>query len=59
MHLPGAEMPVDFLTKWIQGEKYEKSVAYLTNKKRHDLFKLMSARGDTPKDILSALNALE
>ena len=30
-HVPGEEMPGDFLTKWVSGEKAKQSVAYLTN----------------------------
>ena len=31
VHLPDVEMPVDFLTKWVNKKKVETSVAYLTN----------------------------
>ena len=33
-HVPDAEMPADFLTKWIPGPKVEASLRYVTNSKR-------------------------
>ena len=30
-YVPDAEMPADFLTKWIPREKLERSIAYATN----------------------------
>ena len=30
-HIPGDEMPADFLTKWVTKGKAEASIAYLTN----------------------------
>ena len=30
-HVPDADMPADFLTKWIDVKKFERSLAYVTN----------------------------
>ena len=30
-HIPDAENPADFLTKWLAGPKFIRSVKYLTN----------------------------
>ena len=32
-HIPDAENPADFLTKWLKGDKLKKSISYLTNDK--------------------------
>ena len=31
VHIPDAEMPVDFLTKWVTKKKVDASVAFLSN----------------------------
>ena len=31
VHVPDAEMPTDFLTKWVPKQKVKASIAYLTN----------------------------
>ena len=31
VHVPGAQIPADFLTKWVTKQKYYDSLSYLTN----------------------------
>ena len=31
VHVPGAQIPADFLTKWVTKQKYYDSLNYLTN----------------------------
>ena len=33
-HVPDVENPTDFFTKWCQADKVERSIAYLTGKRR-------------------------
>ena len=57
-YLPGDQMAVDYLTKFLHGTKYEQSVDFMTNRKRSDLYNRMKRAGASAADITAALHSI-
>ena len=47
LHIPDANMPADFLTKWIPAAKFATSIAYVTNSRALGAFSHPSAQTAT------------